>query len=75
MSSYQAYHRLYPRRWLYRPPYVQALLHSAGIPLVDEFVSGNKEEVVAFARRCGFPVVAKVVGPVHKSDVGGVVLT
>ena len=56
------------------PHYVQALLHSAGIPLVDEFVSGNKEEVVAFARRCGFPVVAKVVGPVHKSDVGGVVL-
>lgn len=53
---------------------MQALLHSAGIPLVDEFVSGNKEEVVAFARRCGFPVVAKVVGPVHKSDVGGVVL-
>ena len=33
-----------------------------------------KEEIVAFARRCGFPVVAKVVGPVHKSDVGGVVL-
>ena len=29
---------------------------------------------MAFARRCGFPVVAKVVGPVHKSDVGGVVL-
>ena len=56
------------------PRYVQALLRSAGIPLVDEFVSGNKEEVVAFARRCGFPVVAKVVGPVHKSDVGGVVL-
>ena len=56
------------------PHYVQALLHAAGIPLVDEFVSDNKEEIVAFARRCGFPVVAKVVGPVHKSDVGGVVL-
>ena len=42
--------------------------------MVDEFVSDNKEEIVAFARRCGFPVVAKVVGPVHKSDVGGVVL-
>ena len=54
--------------------YVQALLHSAGIPVVEEFVSGNKDEVLAFARRCGFPVVAKVVGPVHKSDVGGVVL-
>ena len=56
------------------PNYVQALLHAAGIPLVDEFVSDNREEIVAFARRCGFPVVAKVVGPVHKSDVGGVVL-
>ena len=59
----------------YIPPYqVQALLRSAGIPVVDEFVSVKKEEVLAFARRTGFPVVAKVVGPVHKSDVGGVVL-
>ena len=56
------------------PTLVQALLHSAGIPVVDEFVSSKKEEVLAFARRTGFPVVAKVVGPVHKSDVGGVVL-
>ncbi len=56
------------------PHYVQALLRSAGIPIVEEFVSNKKEEVLAFGRRCGFPVVAKVVGPVHKSDVGGVVL-
>lgn len=56
------------------PRHVQALLHSAGIPVVEEFVSANKEEVLAFARRAGFPVVAKVVGPVHKSDIGGVVL-
>ena len=60
----------------YIPPHqVQALLRSAGIPLVDEFVSSKKEEVLAFARRTGFPVVAKVVGPVHKSDIGGVVLS
>ena len=59
----------------YIPPYqVQALLRSAGIPVVDEFVSVKKDEVLAFARRTGFPVVAKVVGPVHKADVGGVVL-
>ena len=56
------------------PHYVHALLHSAGIPVVEEFVSANKEETLAFARRAGFPVVAKVVGPVHKSDIGGVVL-
>ncbi len=59
----------------YIPPYqVQALLRSAGIPVVDEFVSVKKDEVLAFSHRAGFPVVAKVVGPVHKSDVGGVVL-
>ena len=59
----------------YIPPYqVQALLRSAGIPVVEEFVSIKKNEILAFARRTGFPVVAKVVGPVHKSDVGGVVL-
>ena len=56
------------------PDYVQDLLKSAGIPLVDEFVSDVKTDVLAFAQRTGFPVVAKVVGPVHKSDVGGVAL-
>lgn len=63
-----------PESGYIEPHYVQALLRSAGIPVVEEFVSSNKEEVLSFARRTGFPVVAKVVGPVHKSDVGGVAL-
>ena len=56
------------------PEHVHELLSAAGIPTVPEFVSDNKKEVVAFAEKTGFPVVAKVVGPVHKSDVGGVAL-
>ena len=56
------------------PDLVHELLKSAGIPTVPEFVSDKKEEVLAFAEKTGFPVVAKVVGPVHKSDVGGVAL-
>ena len=56
------------------PELVHQLLQSAGIPTVPEFVSADKAEVIAFAEKCGFPVVAKVVGPVHKSDVGGVAL-
>ena len=56
------------------PVLVHELLESAGIPTVPEFVSSDKEEVLRFAAECGFPVVAKVVGPVHKSDVGGVAL-
>lgn len=63
-----------PENGYISPQHVQELLQSAGIPMVSEFVSDQKEEVVAFAERTGFPVVAKVVGPVHKSDVGGVVL-
>ena len=56
------------------PDAVRELLSCAGIPLVPEMVSTSKEELTAFAERVGYPVVAKVVGPVHKSDVGGVAL-
>ena len=56
------------------PDLVHQLLASAGIPMVPEMVAANKEELIDFARKVGYPVVAKVVGPVHKSDVGGVAL-
>lgn len=56
------------------PHLVHQLLESAGIPTVPEFVSADRSEILAFANQCGYPVVAKVVGPVHKSDVGGVAL-
>lgn len=59
----------------YLPPeQVRTLLQAAGIPLVPEFTSDNKEEILEFARQVKYPVVAKVVGPVHKSDIGGVAL-
>ena len=59
----------------YVPPQtVRDILSCAGIPLVPEMVSTSKEELTAFANEVGYPVVAKVVGPVHKSDVGGVAL-
>ena len=59
----------------YLPPdVVRELLSCAGIPLVPEMVSTSKEALTAFANEVGYPVVAKVVGPVHKSDVGGVAL-
>ena len=56
------------------PAVVHELLSAAGISTVSEFVSDQKAELLAFAERVGYPVVAKVVGPVHKSDVGGVAL-
>ena len=57
-----------------QPQIVREILECAGIPLVPELVSTSKDELITFAQKVGFPVVAKVVGPVHKSDVGGVAL-
>ena len=56
------------------PDTVRELLGCDGIPMVPEKVSNKKEELIQFAEQAGYPVVAKVVGPVHKSDVGGVTL-
>jgi acetyltransferase len=57
-----------------KPATIQALLEAADIPMVKEGVATSREEALALARESGFPVVLKVVGPVHKSDVGGVTL-
>lgn len=56
------------------PMAVQQLLDAAGIPRAGEVVAQTAKEAVAGAEKLGFPVVMKVIGPVHKSDVGGVVL-
>lgn len=56
------------------PNVVRQLFECAGIPMVPEKVSDDKLQLIDFANRIGYPVVAKVVGPIHKSDVGGVAL-
>jgi len=53
---------------------VQELLDAALIPRAKELVISNKEEVINTIKEIGFPLVMKVVGPIHKSDVGGVKL-
>ncbi len=56
------------------PEKVQELFDAAGIPRAGEAVVNSKEDAILAASKLGLPVVMKVVGPVHKSDVGGVVL-
>lgn len=56
------------------PDQIHALLDAAGVARAKEGVSDNEEEIVRMAKEIGFPLVMKVVGPIHKSDVGGVVL-
>ena len=56
------------------PEQVQVLFDAAGILRAGEAVVTTADKAVEAARQLGYPVVMKVVGPVHKSDVGGVVL-
>lgn len=56
------------------PSMIQELLDAACIPVVKEKVVTNVNELLSVAGETGFPLVLKVVGPVHKSDVGGVTL-
>jgi acyl-CoA synthetase (NDP forming) len=56
------------------PDAVQSLLDAAGIPRAGEAVVKTKEDAIKAAEQLGYPVVMKVVGLVHKSDVGGVAL-
>lgn len=56
------------------PEKVQILLDAAGIPRAKEVVAATEEEALQGARTVGYPLVMKVIGPIHKSDVGGVAL-
>ena len=56
------------------PEKVQMLLDAAGIPRAKEVVAATEEEALQGASTVGYPLVMKVIGPIHKSDVGGVAL-
>ncbi len=56
------------------PENIQELLDAVGLPRVHEQTFYSREELLKNLSSIEYPVVMKVVGPVHKSDVGGVTL-
>lgn len=56
------------------PVNVQKLLDAAGIKRVNELVVNNQDDLYEGIKKIGLPIVMKVIGPVHKTDVGGVIL-
>jgi acetyltransferase len=56
------------------PQETKKLLDLAKIPMVNEVVCNSIELCKKAIKKMKFPVVMKVVGPIHKSDVGGIVL-
>ena len=56
------------------PDKIHALFEAASIPIVKEIIVKDGQSAIEAAHEIGFPVVMKVVGPIHKTDVGGVSL-
>lgn len=56
------------------PDIIQKLMETAGIPTVRESIINSKRELINKSLEIGYPLAIKVIGPVHKSDVGGVTL-
>lgn len=57
-----------------QPNLVLKILESASLPTVNEGIARSKSKLLELIQKMGYPIVLKVVGPVHKSDVEGVVL-
>ncbi|HPR31058.1 MAG TPA: acetate--CoA ligase family protein [Prolixibacteraceae bacterium] len=53
---------------------VHQLFDAVGIGYAREMVVQAPEEAIRAASEIGFPLVMKVIGPLHKTDVGGVSL-
>ena len=53
---------------------MRKILDATGIPRVSEGTATDEAALDLLAHQTGYPLVMKVVGPLHKSDVGGVAL-
>jgi acetate---CoA ligase (ADP-forming) len=60
-------------RWL-EAEEAESLLRAYGVPLARSRVVATAEEAAAAQEEFGVPVALKVAAPIHKADVGGVVL-
>jgi acetyltransferase len=56
------------------PEQTNQIIDAAGISIANQETVYTEEDALAYAKKHGYPQVMKVVGPLHKSDVGGVVL-
>jgi acetate---CoA ligase (ADP-forming) len=62
-----------PGRWLTAAE-AEGLLRAYGVPLARSRVVSTADEAASTQEEFGVPVAVKVAAPIHKADVGGVVL-
>lgn len=56
------------------PTDVLSLLDACGIDSVKQITINHSDELAPALEKLPFPLVMKVIGPLHKSDAGGVIL-
>jgi acetyltransferase len=56
------------------PEKIREILGCAGIDVANQYIGNDPEELLFAACSIVYPIVAKAVGPIHKSDTGGVAL-
>ena len=56
------------------PEDVKILLNSAQIPTIPEKIVQNKTQAVKIAKEFGYPIAMKIIGPLHRTELNGVVL-
>lgn len=56
------------------PNQIATLLDATGIPRIKEVIVENKLDVKNKISQFTFPIAMKVIGPIHKTDVNGVIL-
>lgn len=54
------------------PAPVRRVLKAAGIRLPDQIEVLREQDLAAACRQAGYPLAMKVIGPLHKTDAGGV---
>lgn len=54
------------------PATVRRVLIAAGFTLPEQIEAIHEKELTEGCRRLGYPLAMKVIGPLHKTDVGGV---
>ncbi len=54
------------------PEIVRRILQAAGLRIAPQRQISSVDDLSAGCRAVGFPLAMKVIGPLHKSDVGGV---
>ena len=56
------------------PQETYEFLKAADIPQIDQVEIDDLEQLKLYRSKLKFPVAMKVIGPIHKTDVGGVIL-